>query len=567
MHKDYITIWDNCLEYISTTVSEQSFTTWFRPIRAVALKGNVLTVQVPSRFSYEWIEQHYLHILKKAIREELGDMGRLAYSVPVEKKKNVNQNALAFGQNAMPSRNTQQNISQSNSNKPPQLSLSIDATPMNQQNPVKANPQVSLDFQSPKIPKANPQLNPQRRLVNPNLQNSRNFNASPQFNPLQKPVNTNFQNRQNNPYFNQNQNTQPTKQQAHQIQMETHLNPKLRLSNYVQGECNKLGCSVAYTIAQNPGINSFNPLMIFGGVGVGKTHLVNAIGNAILENDPKHRIMYIHADSFTAQFVESLRQNTIGDFTNSFLNLDTLIVDDIQGLAEKRKTQEVFFYIFNHLHQLQKQIILTSDRMPSQIKGVQDRLLSRFKWGLSTNLDMPDFETRREIILSKMLRDDMHFSDEVIDYVAKNVQSNVRELEGVLISLIAQGAILQAPVDIKIAAKTIESIVEKASQEITLDLDQIQQVVGKYFEMPLEELISKSRKKNIVSARQIAMYFCNKYTDDSLKVIGKYFGKRDHSTVIHACKSVEKKTDADECYKQMLEDVEQKVKILLKPKS
>ena len=204
--------------------------------------------------------------------------------------------------------------------------------------------------------------------------------------------------------------------------------------------------------------------------------------------------------------------------------------------------------------------------MPSQIKGVQNRLLSRFKWGLSTNLDMPDFETRREIIRSKMLRDDMQFSDEVIDYVAKNVQSNVRELEGVLISLIAQGAILQAPVDIKIAARTIESIVAKTSHEIGLDLDQIQDIVGKYFDIPLDELISKSRKKDIVQARQLAMYFCNKYTEDSLKVIGKYFGKRDHSTVIHACKSVEKKTDNDECYKQMLEDIEQKIKLLLKPK-
>jgi chromosomal replication initiator protein len=551
-------------------VSEQSFTTWFRPIRAVALKGNVLTVQVPTRFSYEWIEQHYLHILKKAIREELGEMGRLAYSVPVEKKKNITQRALAFEQNSTVHRNTPQTTLSNNPiREKSQLKLPIhtpntqDTTP-----PAKASTQQpSFDFGKSGLPNLNEQNAPQKRFVNPNSQNPTNSNTNNgvNFNSPQKLINrSTFEAKPTNTFFNQN--TAPTKEQAQKIQIETHLNPKLRLSNYVQGECNKLGCSVAYTISQNPGLNSFNPLMIFGGVGVGKTHLANAIGNAILENDPTHRIMYIHADSFTAQFVESLRQNTIGDFTNSFLNLDTLIVDDVQGLAEKRKTQEVFFYIFNHLHQLQKQIILTSDRMPSQIKGVQNRLLSRFKWGLSTNLDMPDFETRREIIRSKMLRDDMQFSDEVIDYVAKNVQSNVRELEGVLISLIAQGAILQAPVDIKIAARTIESIVAKTSQEIVLDLDQIQEIVGKYFDMPLDELISKSRKKDIVQARQIAMYFCNKYTDDSLKVIGKYFGKRDHSTVIHACKSVEKKTDLDECYKQMLEDIEQKIKLLLKPK-
>jgi chromosomal replication initiator protein len=321
-----------------------------------------------------------------------------------------------------------------------------------------------------------------------------------------------------------------------------------------------LARSAGLAVAFKPGITSFNPLMLYGGVGLGKTHLMHAIGNKIRELDPARKVIYISSEKFTNQFIESLTKNAANDFTEHYMQMDVLVIDDIQFLAGKEKTQEIFFHIFNHLQQAGKQIILSSDCSPKDLRGMHERLISRFKWGLTADLQQPDFETRMAIIQKKMQNDGVNMPLDVVEYLAVNIDTNIRELEGALISLIAQSSLNRQKFDLTLARKILENIVNNIEKEI--DIDRIQKYVSAYFSVTIDELKDKTRKKEVTNARQVAMYFAKEYTDYSLKQIGQYFGGRDHSTVIHAVQTVNNQIIKDDSFKKTLEALKKQLHTL-----
>ncbi|MBD0403789.1 chromosomal replication initiator protein DnaA [Flammeovirga sp. EKP202] len=334
---------------------------------------------------------------------------------------------------------------------------------------------------------------------------------------------------------------------------DSYLNPTYTFETFIEGDCNRLARSASIAIARRPGETAFNPLVVYGGVGLGKTHLAQAVGNEVKRNDPSKFVLYVTSEQFTTQFIEALRNNNVQQFTNYYLQVDVLIVDDIQFLAKKEKTQENFFHIFNRLHQNGKQIIMTTDRPPRSLEGLTDRLLSRFKWGLTADIQKPDFETRIAIVKQKLMAEGVNVPDDVVEYLSYNIDSNIRELEGTLVSLLANASLMQKEIDLDMAKNALLNIVRNTEKEITIDF--IQQIVSEYFGISVEELKSKTRKKDIAQARQIAMYFSKEYTKEPLKTIGNQFGGRDHSTVVHASKAVTKRTASDSLYNRILEEL------------
>lgn len=469
MQVDCESVWKDCLRVIRENVAEQSFNTWFKPISPIRCKDDVLTIQVPSQFFYEWLEEHYVHVLKKAINAVMGPQARLEYSVIVDN---------------------------GNSSSSP-LSVNL---------PNRANPKKS----------------------------SYNNGKEEYGSPFQlKTVDSPFQ--------------------------ESQLNPNYVFDTYIEGDCNRLARSAGYAVAQKPGVTSFNPLMLYGGVGLGKTHLVQAVGNEIKNNLGDKFVLYVSSEKFTNQFIDALKNNKIQEFQNFYMQVDVLIIDDVQFLAGKERTQEIFFHIFNHLHQAGKQIIMTSDCPPRDLRGLEERLLSRFKWGLTADLQQPDYETRVAIIQRKMQADGIYIPENVIEYLAYSVDTNIRELEGVLISLIAHASLNRVEINLELAKQTLKNIVQDIETEVGIDY--IQKTVAEYFKVEVESLKDKIRKKEIVIARQVAMYFSKEYTNHSLKAIGYHFGGRDHSTVIHAVQSVNDMIDTNANFKSSVEELKKKLKM------
>jgi chromosomal replication initiator protein len=466
---EYQRIWSNCLQFIKAKVGEQPYSTWFQPIVPLKLENGVLTIQVPSQFFYEWLEENYVSVLRQAIDQEIGKNGRLEYSVIVD-----NGNS---------------------SNKPVAISLP-----------------------------------PQSRQVATMSANGTTIE--------EKEFPEEFRDA---------------------LLYQTTLNPNYTFDNYIEGDCNRLARSAGYAVATKPGITSFNPLMIYGGVGLGKTHLVHSIGNEVRQHLNGKIVFYVSSEKFTNQFTDAIKNNSVQHFTNFYLQVDVLIIDDVQFLTGKEKTQEMFFHIFNHLHQNGKQIILTSDRPPKELKGLQDRLLSRFKWGLSADLQMPDFETRIAIISRKLQADGIDLPNDVIEYLAYSVDTNIRELEGVLISLMAHASLTRRDIDLELAKQILKNIVQDIDTEVGIDY--IQKIVSEYFGVTVEELKDKTRKKEIVIARQVAMYFAKEYTNHSLKSIGFHFGGRDHSTVIHAVQSIDDIMQVDSRFSHSVEELRKKIKL------
>lgn len=470
MHSDCAIVWNNCLRFIQEQINEQSFKTWFKPIVPKKLENNTLTIQVPSQFFYEWLEEHYLSLLQRVIHRELGAEGKLEYSIIVDQG------------------DTHQ--------KPFTIKIPLHAPNYKQQH---NQPISETSFKNPFT-----------------LKNIGNANPS------------------------------------------SYLNPNYTFDAFIEGSCNQLAKSAAQAIAKRPGGTSFNPFMVYGSVGLGKTHIVQALGNEIKALFSKQFVLYVSSEQFTAQFIEALRSNSMQDFSHFYLQADLLIIDDVQFLAGKEKTQEIFFHIFNHLHQAGKQIVMTSDCPPRELKGLQERLLSRFKWGLTADLQQPDFETRAAIIQRKMEADGIHMTDELVQYVAHSVDTNIRELEGVLISLIAHASLNKEEINLELAKQVLKNIVQEIHTEVSIDY--IQKAVAAHYSISLEDLKSKSRKRELVTARQIAMFFAKKYTNHSLKSIGHYFGGRDHSTVIHALQAVNDMLDTEPHLKLSFKDLQRKIK-------
>ena len=336
--------------------------------------------------------------------------------------------------------------------------------------------------------------------------------------------------------------------------IDPHLNPQLTFENFVEGKSNELCRAAGLSLAENAR-TPFNPLFIYGNSGVGKTHLANAIGAKIKELCPARKVLYISAHLFRVQFTDATISNKVNDFINFYQKLDVLIMDDVQEFANWEKTQNTFFHIFNHLLQAGKQIIMTCDKEPSEICGLEERLLTRFKSGLVAKIEKPNFELRRDILKNKIDRDGLGFSDDVIDYIAHNVDASVRELEGILVSLVARSILLNKTVDVDLASHLIKH--NEAAVQKSLTIDVVVDTICKYFKLNREIIYAKTRKREYAQARQIAMYLSKKYLNIPLSRIGQQIAGRDHSTVIYSCHKVQDLMAVDKAFKADVESIEE----------
>lgn len=463
IESDHVGLWNRCLKVIRDNVPETTFNTWFAPIIPMKYENKALTVQVPSQFFYEFLEEKFVELLRATLYKEIGEGTKLMYRVIVD-----------------------------NSSKKPGT---IDLESTNRSTAIPAK-------------KTNRFPDPQRI-------------AAPQ-------------------------------------DLDPRLNPCYNFENFIEGYSNKLSRTAGEAVALNPAKTTFNPLFLYGASGVGKTHLVNAIGTRIKELFPEKRVLYVSAHLFQVQYTDSVRNNTINDFINFYQSIDVLIIDDIQEFASLSKTQNTFFHIFNHLHQNGKQLILTSDRAPVLLQGMEERLLTRFKWGLTAELEKPNVELRRNILKCKIHRDGLNFPEEVINYIAENVNESVRDLEGIVISIMAHSTIYNKEIDLDLAARIVRKAVRAEVKAITIE--DIIEKVCKHFELEPTSIHSKSRKREVVQVRQIAMYLAKKHTDASSSKIGQLIGNRDHATVLHACKIVKDQFEVDKSFRTEVEEIEAELK-------
>jgi len=477
MQNNCTTVWNNSLQTIKANIPNQSYRTWFEPISALKLEGNVLTVQVPSLFFYEWLEEHYVGLLRKTVKQQLGEDGRLEYNIIVDKPSNS-------------------------------------GSPYSTRMPSNGNTAVSG--------------------VKPAAAAAPATGGKDLRNPFVIPG-------------------------AKRLNVDPQLNSNYTLENYVEGDCNRLARSAGFAVAAKPGATSFNPLMIYGAVGLGKTHLAQAIGNEIKRTHPEKLVIFVSCEKFCQQFVESLKNNTINDFVNFYQAMDVIIMDDVHNFAGKEKTQDIFFHIFNHLHQSGKQIIITSDKAPKDLSGLEERLLSRFKWGLSADLQIPELETRIAILKKKMSADGIDLPSEVVEYVAHHIDNNIRELEGAMVSLLAQSTLNKKEIDLPLAKSMLKNFIKNTTKEVSMEF--IQKLVCEYFEVPVALVKSPTRKREVVQARQISMYLSKNLTKSSLKSIGAFYGGRDHSTVIYACQTVQDLIETDKKFRGYVTDIQKKLKM------
>jgi len=465
-------VWNACLELIQENINSLAFKTWFLPIRPLSFSGSELTIEVPSQFFYEWIEENYSVHVKQALRQVIGPEAKLMYSIVMDKSQ---------GQ-----------------------PVTIELPHQNAPSPTESN------------------TKPER---------------------AEEPV-----------------SAERERFERNRTKFESNLNPKYTFSTLIRGDCNSLAFAAAKSIAQNPGQNAFNPLVIYGGVGLGKTHMMQAIGNSVLENRISGAVLYVSSEKFAIDFVNAIQNGNIQEFSAFYRNIDVLIIDDIQFFAGKEKTQEEIFHIFNTLHQANKQIILSADRPIKEIKGIEDRLISRFNWGLSTDIQAPDYETRKAIIQSKLKQNGVTLDPAVIEFIATNVTNNVRELEGCIVKLLAAHSLDNQEIDLNFTKSTLKDIIRYNTKQLTLET--IEKAVCSFFSITPNDLKGKSKKKEIAVGRQIAMYLSKDMTDSSLKTIGLHFGGRDHSTVIHALNTIEKKITSSNEERKKIEELKKRIEIM-----
>ena len=340
-------------------------------------------------------------------------------------------------------------------------------------------------------------------------------------------------------------------------EMSSTLNPKYTFDSFVIGNSNRFAHAASLAVAESPA-KAYNPLFIYGGVGLGKTHLMHAIGHYVLQNNTTAKVVYVSSEKFTNELINAIRDDKNEEFRNKYRSVDILLIDDIQFIAGKERTQEEFFHTFNELHDANKQIILSSDRPPKEIPTLEDRLRSRFEWGLIADIQAPDFETRMAILKKKADVEKLNVANEVMVYIAAKIKSNIRELEGALIRIVAYSSLTNRPITVELASEALKDIISnKQNKNVTIDV--IQDVVAGYFNLRIEDLKSQRRTRNIAYPRQIAMYLSRKLTDMSLPKIGEEFGGRDHTTVIHAYEKISDSLNTDESLQHTVNDITKKL--------
>ena len=462
MSNNFNILWSNCLNVIKDNIPEPAFNTWFAPIVPLNYEDNVLTIQVPSQFFYEYLEDKYLDIIQQTLYREIGEGTILNYRILVETESNT----------AVEMRGESKSFT------------GIDNT---------TNKKISAKVPSP---------------------------------------------------FDRVETSE----------FDSQINTKYKFNNFFEGESNRLTRTAAEAVANNPAKTAFNPLFIHGNSGVGKTHLCHALGSKVQELYPDKKVLYLSAHLFKVQYTDARRFNTINDFINFYQSIDVLIIDDIQELSGLEKTQNTFFHIFNHLHQNNKQLVMTSDSAPMDMQGVEERLLTRFRWGLATKLERPDKELRKKILQNKILSDGLSIPDDVVDYIADMVTENVRDLEGIVVSLMAHSIINNREIDMSLARRVVEQSIKFEKKRITVQ--KIKDTVSDFYSIKKDLIQSSSRKREIVQARQVTMFFIKKHTELSLSQIGIQVGNRSHATVLHACNTVKNYYDFDKSFRSDLEEIE-----------
>ena len=459
-------LWEQCLQLIRDNVTEQQFTTWFKPITFEAFDAatNILLVQVPSPFVYEYLEENYVDLLSKVLTRIYGKGVQLKYRIVTDKAHNLTQ-----------------------------------------------------DIQSETVDNVETQLPTNRA------------------------------------------NQTPTPLDVALQEIDPQLDLHKSFSNYIEGDSNKLPRSIGLSIAEHPNTTQFNPMFIYGPSGCGKTHLINAIGLRIKQLYPQKRVLYISARLFQVQYTNSVLNNTTNDFINFYQTIDVLIVDDIQEWMTATKTQDTFFHIFNHLFKNGKRIILASDRPPVELKGMNERLLTRFACGLIAELEKPNVQLCVDILNSKIKRDGLNIPDDVVQFIAQTANGSVRDLQGVINSLLAYSVVYNSNIDMRLAERVIKRSVKIDDEPLTLD--EIIDKVCSHFNVTVNAVNSRSRKQEIVLARQVSMYLAQKHTKMPASRIGKLVGGRDHSTVLHSCSQIEKRLQVDKGFTAELSTIENSFKL------
>ena len=438
-------VWENILDTVRSSITEQTYATWFEPIRPVSITDFETTIEVPSKFYYEWIDSHYKNVILGAIKKETGNDVQLNFKIAG--KNNGEQT--------------------------------------NQKNQVK---NILLSGK------------------------------------------------------------------ARDYDRGSKLSGRYVFNTFVEGPNNQFARAAALSVAKSPGQTSFNPLLIYGGVGLGKTHLMQAIGNQVLSKQINAKVKYTTSEKFTTDFVSAIKSNKTSEFSSRYRECDVLLLDDAQFLQKKEQTQEQFFHTFNELYQRGKQIVLTTDRHPSELYGLKDRLVSRFQSGLTVDIQKPSLETRIAILQSKAEQDSLDIPDEITEFIARNIKDNIRVMEGALVKLLAYSSLFHMPITLDLARKVLKETLGRDDIKV-LNIEDIIRGVSGATNVSENKLISRGRTMEVAQARQIAMYLCRELVGTSLGDIGLHFGGRDHSTVIHACRNIEKKMAIDSTFNIKVQSV------------
>jgi chromosomal replication initiator protein len=461
--RDSKQLWNDCLTVIRDIVPQAAFEAWFKPIIPLSYEEHKFTIQVPSQFFYEYLEEKYVNVLKMTLNRVFGEGTTLKYRVMVSGQTNVHNGTITY---------------------PGEAPKSVPTHTPNKVDPKKAPNPIGVASQD----------------------------------------------------------------------IDSQLDPRYNFDNFFESESNKLVRAVSENIAKNPGKTAFNPLFIYGPSGVGKTHICHAIGVKVRELHPEKRVLYVSANLFRLQYTDAVRKNVTNDFLSFYQSIDVLILDDIHEFIGLTKTQEIFFQIFNNLHRLRKQLVLTCDRAPVDLQGMEERLISRLKCGMTAQIERPDLELRKKILRNKIDHEGLEISEDVFEFISENVSKNVRDLEGILVSLIANSLIKNKEIDLALARQVISQTVRLEKKQLTIRY--IQEIVCRYFNMDEALILTKSRKHEIVQARQITMFFAKKYTESSFAHIGKVVGGKDHATVLHACKIVKDQIEISKTFRSTMEAIE-----------
>lgn len=495
-------LWQQCVGMLQSSLPVQEFNTWIRPLQDEVTRTEMV-LYAPNRFVADWVSSRY----RDRIRQHLSDLGKpdLQLVVKVGEPKGQSQNAASSS------------VTSSLSSRPQSFTKMTSQIPIDQEKGLTQEEaelyQTTANHHN-SLPTGNHFSNHSGPVV-----------AGPMMGSVERPF-----------YVH-----------------ESNLNPKFTFENFVEGKSNQLARAAAQQVAENPGV-AYNPLFLYGGVGLGKTHLMHAIGNLILEHNPNANVVYLHSERFVADMVKALQSNTINEFKQYYRSVGALLIDDIQFFAGKDRSQEEFFHTFNALLEGHQQVIMTCDRYPKEIKGLEERLKSRFGWGLTVAIEPPELETRVAILINKAKESNIILQHEVAFFIAKRIRSNVRELEGALKRVIANAKFTGSEITIEFTKEALKDLISLQDKLVTLD--NIQRTVAEYFKIKMNDLLSKRRSRSVARPRQIAMALAKELTNHSLPEIGDAFGGRDHTTVLHACRTIaefrESSVDIQEDYMNLL---------------